>query len=147
MSGEIKLEVLNDIADSLEIGLICFYHKITGEVESYPQTIEDIGDVDGFWEEVTDKIEENYSDFVRIECMNSSEAFDIMEDFAVQINEVSVKSRFLNALSHKKPFQNFNHTLHYYPALREEWFKFKRLRYIEYVKDVLTGAGLIEDNN
>lgn len=144
MSREIKPEVLNDIADSLEIGLVCFYHKITGEVESYPQAIEDNGDEDGSWKEITAKIEENYPDYVRIECMNITEAHNVMKEFAVQINEVSVKTRFLNALSHKKSFQNFNHTLHYYPALRDEWFKFRRLRYIEYVKDVLTTAGLIE---
>jgi hypothetical protein len=37
MAIEIKPETIKEIAGWLDSGMLCFYHKTTGELESYPE--------------------------------------------------------------------------------------------------------------
>lgn len=119
----------------LDTGMVCFYHKPSGEMDCYPDELRNPGFDEEPWAEIMNKIEENYSDYIRFEGMNSHEAFRVMEDFIAEINNIPTHNKFISAISRKKPFSNFNNLLHYYPELREKWFKYKLERYIEYVKE------------
>lgn len=134
MAIEIKPETLKMIAEYLDSGVLCFYHKTTGELETYPKDLEFSG-LEDEWADVTDKIEANRMDYLELEPMSSFEAFKIMEGFIDNIDHVPTHNKFIDAISRKKPFQHFNDLLHYYPDLRQQWFAYKLERYIEFVKD------------
>jgi hypothetical protein len=134
MAIEIKSEKLKEIAEYLDMGMLCFYHKTTGKLESYPKDLEFSG-LEDEWADVTEKMDANLADYLEIEAMGSSQAFRVMESFIDDIDHGPTHNKFIDAISSKKPFQNFNNLLHYYPYLRQQWFAYKLERYIEYVKE------------
>lgn len=123
--------MIKEIAETLDTGMICFYHKQTGELESYPTEMID----EELWQDVIDKIDENYTDYLRIEPMKSHESFRFMEDFIAEIPDQQIQRRFYEVTQRRKPFQQFKDMLLNYPKLREQWFAYKEQRYIEYVRD------------
>ena len=139
MAIEIKSETIKEIAEWLDAGMVCFYHKGTGEVEYYPDELRSLGFDPELWDEVIDKVDKNYGDYLRFEGMHSSEAFKVMEYFIDDISDIPTHNKFIDAISLKKPFSRFNHLLHYYPELRERWFVYKLDANIEYVKKQIPG--------
>jgi hypothetical protein len=135
MAIEIKPGVIKEIAEWLDTGMVCFYHKTSGEIESYPDELRNSGFDEELWAEVIDKIDENYGDYLRFEGMQSSEAFKVMESFIDGISHIPTHNKFIDAISRKKPFGRFNDLLHYYPDLREQWFAYKLEAYIRFVED------------
>lgn len=132
---KIKPEIVKDIAEMLDMGMVCFYHKATGEFEYYPDELRAPIYDEEVWAEVMDKVEENYTDYIRIEGMHSSEAFRVMEDFVNGIDEVNIRERFMDAISYKKPFSNFNDLVRVYPQIQKQWFVYKLDRYVDFVRE------------
>jgi hypothetical protein len=135
MDIDIKPEMLKEIAEMLDMGMVCFYHKTNGEMEYYPDEMRNPGFDDELWAEVIDKVDENYGDYLRFEGMSSSESFRVMENFISNIDDIPTHNKFIDAISRKKPFRQFSDLLFDYPELREQWFAYKSESYIEYVKD------------
>jgi hypothetical protein len=133
MAIEIKPETLKEIAEYLDMGMLCFYNKTNGEVENYPDGLEYSG-LEDVWAEVTGKIEAFPDDYLQIEKMNSREAFEVMKNFIDGINHIPTHNKFIDTISRKKPFAHFNDMLSYYPDLREQWFAYKLQSYIKFVK-------------
>jgi len=131
---EIKPETIKEIADMLAMGMLCFYHKTTGELEYYPDELKNPGYDEELWVEAIDRVAENYGDYLRLEGMSSRESFKVMENFIDGINHIPTHNRFIAAISKKKPFSHFNDLIGYYPQLRQEWFLFKDACYIDFVK-------------
>ncbi|MDE2300531.1 MAG: hypothetical protein KGL99_07155 [Burkholderiales bacterium] len=61
-----------------------------------------------------------------VEPIESSQAFEIMEDFAEQCRDDRLARALRQALQHRKPFRHFKDTLAAHPAQREAWFAFER---------------------
>ena len=135
MATEIKPEIIKEIAEWLDMGMICFYNNTSGELEHYPDEMRNSGYDEEMWADVIDKVAENYGEYTRFEGMHSSEAFRVMENFISNIDDIPTHNKFIEAISRKKPFANFSYLLHYYPELREQWFAYKSERYIDYVKE------------
>jgi Uncharacterised protein family (UPF0158) len=133
MAIEIKPELLKDIAAYLDTGMLCFYNKTNGELETYPEGLEYSG-LENEWAKVIAKIEASPNDYLQIEKMNSLKAFQIMENFINGIRHTPAHNKFVDAISRKKPFARFNDMLSYYPDLREQWFAYKLQSCIEFVK-------------
>jgi len=131
---EITPETLKDIAEMLDMGMVCFYHKPSGEMDYYPNDLKNLSFDEEPWAETINKIEANLDDYIRFEGMSSHEAFGIMEDFVGGIDHIPTHNKCIDAISQKKPFRNFNDLLGYYPDLRQEWFSYKLERYMAYVK-------------
>jgi len=134
MAIEIKTETLKEIAEYLDMGMLCFYHKTNGELVYFPAELEFSG-LEEEWAEETDKIEAAPDDYFEFEKMDSREAFKVMERFIGEISDIPTHNRFIDAISYKKPFANFNNLISNYPDLREKWFAYKDQSYIEFVKD------------
>ena len=93
--------------------------------------------------------EEDWEDpdrFLAIDPMESSEAFQIMEDFVDDLPEGEGCRALARALRLPRPFRCFKDTLLDFPSLREQWFKFHDGRMREYaqawLEDNLPGARL-----
>jgi Uncharacterised protein family (UPF0158) len=135
MTIEIKPEKIKEIAEMLDAGMICFYHKINGEMEYYPDMDRNPGFGEEMWTDVIEKVDENYSDYLRFEGISSFEAFRVMEYFIDDIEDIPLHNKFIDAISRKKPFRQFGDLLLYYPDLRQQWFAYKLERYIEFLKE------------
>lgn len=126
--------VLKQIAEELDLGMICHYHKSTDEIVSIPKDYEDSGLEDEFWDEAIEKVEQHAAEYILFEPPASFEAFKIMEGFIVSIPNPNTQQQFEEAVHRKKPFQQFDDLLFTYPDLREQWFTYKLQQFIEYVQ-------------
>jgi len=145
MPIEINPETLKRIVDELDTGMVCFYHKTTGEIESYPDENSNPGFDEELWVDVIEKIEENRDDYMEFETMSSHESFRVMENFIAQIDDLPTQNKFAEVILRRRPFANFKDTLHYYPELREKWFVFHHEAYTQYVQDQIDAANFGED--
>ncbi|OOQ57449.1 UPF0158 family protein [Mucilaginibacter pedocola] len=127
-------QALKEIAGELQMGMLCFYNKNTGEIVSYPNGVED-SDVFDLWEDVAQKVNDNPGDYFEFDALDSHQSFKVMERFVHGIDHIPTHNKFIGVLSRKKPFANFNNLLHNYPELREQWFPFKDSNYLDYVKE------------
>ena len=135
MAVTISPEMLKEIVQQLDMGMKCFYHIPTGELEYYPDELRGYGFDEEVWEETIKKVEENDADYIPFEAMESHEFFSVMEDFVSMIADGNTRLRFEDAIGYRKPFQNFKQLLQHYPDLRVQWFAYKDRRYIEFVNE------------
>jgi len=77
-------EHILEIAELLDCGMICFYHLSTGTIESHPDPYGPYYDPEP-WQDIIDKIENNWHNYIRFEKMDSNEGFRVMEDFAFSL--------------------------------------------------------------
>jgi len=129
-----KYEALvNGIAQSLQIGFICYLNMDSLEVEEIHQDSLDAyrGGMDE--EEVSYK-HLTWENKLEFEPLHSSEAFRIMEDFASQLDNLKVREILLDILDRKKPFAHFNNFIHH-SNYREDWFAFKTSAYEQHVRN------------
>ena len=123
-----------EIADQLDSGMKCFYNTKTGELESYPDP--DRMDDTEVWQDVMDKVDASYEDYVVFDVMGSNESFQVMASFVDAMPNNGTRNRLVHALQQRKPFQQFRNQLHDHPELLELWYKYKEQRYMEYVMDI-----------
>lgn len=64
--------------------------------------------------------------WIRIEAIDSADAFGIMQDFVDQCVDLRLARALGQALQQRKPFRRFKDTLANHPAQREAWFAFER---------------------
>lgn len=128
-------EIIKRIADELECGMICFLNPDTHEYvsimgDSYMEHDRELE------KEVLDEVEQ-WNRSIRIEPMESSDAFRVMSSFIESPysgNDLRMKSRLLNAISGPKPFQHFKNLIEVSPY-RQQWFEYRHLAMEEYVKE------------
>jgi len=122
-------ELIKSVAEEIDMGMICFLNTDTLEVESVlGESYNAYGDDDfkSFYQEVYDKVD-NWGNFIRIEPPQPWQSFKIMEDFIETCisDDNSVKKRLWDAISKKKPFQNFKFIIDD-SQYRQCWFDFKQ---------------------
>ncbi|SFU70116.1 Uncharacterised protein family (UPF0158) [Pustulibacterium marinum] len=123
------------IAEELDCGMVCFYHRATGTIESYPDPNDIYFDPEP-WQDIIDTIEAREDEYDKFEKMNSSEAFRVMEGFAASLTDAAFQESLEEVLANRKPFQHFK-ALVDASAYRQNWFDYKQNAYIAYVKDQL----------
>ncbi len=126
---------IKEIASELQIGMVCYLHKQTKEIESIPDfDTTGIDDTEP-WQELIDKLDENFTDYWQFKQMSSREAFQIMEQFAEQLNDENLKQELYRALNRRSPFQNFKFVIDGSGKYREQWFAFRDGKYEEFVME------------
>ncbi|MTI21245.1 hypothetical protein E1176_09455 [Fulvivirga sp. RKSG066] len=128
----IKEKQIIEIAELLDTGMICFYHRPTGRIDSHPDPNDPYFDPEP-WQDVIDRIENEWGNYERIEKMESFESYRVIENFAYSLADESFKKKILNAISKRKPFRNFKNLIDY-SDYRQNWFDFKNKAYIDFVK-------------
>jgi hypothetical protein len=131
---KINPKIISEIAQQLEAGMKVYLNKDTHEIKS-------IFD----WDEITDyelvekeenEILQEWSNYVEFTKMESHEAFDVMEEFAVEIENINLREEVLKVLGRKRPFANFKAIVET-SDYRDKWFEFRRKKYIEYIEKQL----------
>ncbi|MCB0646490.1 MAG: hypothetical protein KDC49_07485 [Saprospiraceae bacterium] len=139
MKNRIKLteEQINEVVDNLEIGMKSFYNLTSGEIIAIPDFDFDAFDRDNIWQESIDEIDENPNQFFEFEMLESQDSFQIMADFAEQVDNPRLQSKLIKVLDSKKPFQKFKWEIDNSGPYRQQWFEFRKVRYIKWVLDQL----------
>jgi len=127
---KITKQQINDIAQSLEAGMKVFINCQTLEYRSVLD-----------WDEMMDpefsvkeieEIENEWTDYIIVQKMESFEAFKVMEDFCDDLEDEHLKEDLLKILNRKSPFANFKIEIDS-SDYREKWFSFRQRKYEEYV--------------
>lgn len=93
-------------------------------------------------EEFAQDMEGHPEKYRRIEPIFSGQAFDVMVEFVESLAESKAKQRLGDALNRRRPFRNFKDTLHYFPEIREDWFRFQEQAYKQFALQWLHREGI-----
>ncbi|MGB4577178.1 MAG: UPF0158 family protein [Paludibacter sp.] len=134
-------EVVNQIAGSIDAGLVCYLNPDTLETDGFPQQLlsEIFDDEENEDEDPENKFELKYTKwekYITIEPLESNESFEIMEKFTDRLNDSKIKIQLINALNNRKPFANFKRIIDN-SSIRQEWFDFKDKYLRNYVKSII----------
>jgi hypothetical protein len=136
---------IKEIAEELDSGMRCYINKVTGEIKTVLNFESWQTDDREPWEDVLNELEENWNKYAEIERMESHVSFEIMADFAENVDSRELKDSLINALNRKHPFQNFKWVVDNSGPYRQKWFDFKNQRLIEWVENKLDEINSIED--
>ena len=160
-----KLKVdINELAFTMEISdefdNAIFFDTETGEVVSIPnelmsavesdddEALQDLPD----WEKDLIEIAENIvrdesGRYVDIPRKPSSEAYDLMVEFARSVTNSNLKEKLEIALDGKGAFRRFKNVISDYPDEEMRWFAFKDKRMHEEVIEWLNDLGIEPTEN
>ncbi len=141
---ELTEKQIKEIASELECDLKVYFNLKTGEIKSFPNFDNFLGDTE-VWEEELEDLEEHRLDYIEFERLTSRDSYLIMEDFADTVHDSNLQDKLWEALSRSKPFRNFNRIIDYAGAYRDKWFKFREAKYIEWVKEQLEDINGIDE--
>jgi hypothetical protein len=135
-------ELIEEIAEGLECGMRCFYNQKTGELKtSMNETNWGVSDSTMWYDDEEEGEEDdedgeilNWMDYFEFEGLDSASTISIMSDFADSIHDSRLQAKLHNALNRPKPFKNFKWEIDNSGETRNEWFQFRRMRFIEWVK-------------
>lgn len=126
---------IKEIAELLDCGKLCFFHKTTGTIEHYPDPDNAYVELDE-WQETLDKIDSDRGNYLKFERMDSSQGFRMMEDFANSLTDENLRIRLFEQLSQRKPFSKFKWVIDN-SDYRQNWFDFKEQANINWVREQL----------
>ena len=142
-------EQIKEIAASIDFGSIYYANPETGEMEEFREDDfiddfpEEIDEEMPGWEkeemeEMKAKLDriDSWKNFVIVRKPNSDEAFRFMEDFVAEVIPESEQKMYWKALNWKKPFANFRDLIND-SEYREDWFRYKEQKMMEYVREEL----------
>ena len=123
----IEQNIIKNIAQELDCGFDCYLNVKTNEVIAIPgiSYISDLDDFEEAFEEDFTRMENNKTDFIKFDVLESFESFKIMELFVHQLTDQNLKAELGNILENKKPFQNFKNKIDQ-SHFRQDWFDFKQ---------------------
>ena len=142
----LSAQQIDEIAENLDVGLKCYFNLKTGEIKTILNFDSWESDDQEPWEEEINEIEENWSDYFQFEGMESHDSFQIMADFVDTLDDQRLKDTLINALNKRKPFQNFKYEIDGSGEYRQLWFDFRKLRYIEWIKDQIDAHNDFEEH-
>jgi hypothetical protein len=138
---------IKEIAEQLDFGFRAFIHKTTGQLLFVPNE-NDFPDFDlDSWDKELEQLKNNYTDYHEIDKWTSSEAFEIMNDFAEQLTEKNLQDRLFNALRKNKPFREFRSVIDNSGDYRQQWFDFMDKWQQDYVARQLIRLNSTETND
>lgn len=126
---------IEEIADNLDSGMRCFYNLKTDDLKIVINFNSWMSADEEPWAEDLKEIDENWGDYFEFSGMETHDSFRIMTDFTESVDNSKLQDRLINALNKSKPFRNFKWQIDNSDDYRQEWFKFKKSHYIEWVKD------------
>ena len=139
-------EQVKSIAEELDAGMRCFYHKESKEIKSVIDLDRHIYADEEIWEESINEIDRDRDSYFEFKALSSKDSYSIMKDFAISVKDKDIRERLLYALNKPKPFSNFKYEVDYSPELREQWFKFKNEQYIKWVKEQIDEFNAMDED-
>ena len=138
-----KNKLIKEIAEQLECGNKAFIHKQTKQTIIIPDTENNIYADDSLFEDELEELENNFDNYHRIESMTSTESFEIMERFTMDlIDNETLQNKLIDALNKRKPFREFKFIIDNSGSYRNKWFDFKNEEYLLFVEKQFSRLGI-----
>lgn len=119
---------IKEIAEMLDCGFRCFLNTQNDETLFIPDTLHYPELESEAWDEELQKLDDNFSDYVEFESLESSDSFQIMASFVDTLKDSNpLKSALSRALSNSKPFRGFKFLVDNSGDYRQAWFDFKNI--------------------
>jgi len=131
---KLSKQQIASIAEELDIGMTVYINRATLEIKTvlaWDDLIES-----EFWDDEIEKIEEEWTDYIILEKMESRTAFLVMEEFCDEVQDERLREDLIKILSRRSPFANFKIEVES-SDYRQKWFDFKAKKYEEYVMSEL----------
>lgn len=126
---------IKEIAEDLDRGFECYIHKETGAMIKVPDR-EQRYDMDTTaFEAEHEELEANRFSYFELQRMTSHDSFQVMENFAAEVENNTLKGRLFTVLGQRKPFSNFKFIVDRLGPYRQQWFDFKAEQIQQWVKD------------
>jgi len=137
---------IKEIAEELDCGMKCYINKETGIIKSVPDFDSwQTGDTE-LWEDILNELDENWGNYLEIERMESHESFDIMVEFAEDVDSRELHDTLNNVLNRKQPFSNFKWVIDNSGPYRQKWFDFKTQSLKDWVIAQLDSSDIAYDD-
>ena len=151
--------VVNEIAQYMDMGMICYLNPETVKLSFIPQEL--FYDIEGSddVEEIKKQLDDvhgwqtveflDWDNPIVFQPFPSNQSFRIMEKFTHNLsNDENLRPKLINALQNRKPFANFGRIIDN-SDLREDWFECKREHLDNLVAEdlLMELENLKEDNN
>jgi len=137
---------IKEIAEQLDCEMNCYIDKETGIIKSVPDFDSwQTGDTE-LWEDILNELEENWGKYVEIERMESHESFELMVEFAENVDSRELHDTLISVLNRKHPFSNFKWIIDNSGPYRQKWFDFKNQSFIEWVIAQLDSSNIAHDD-
>lgn len=133
--------LLNDVGQSLGMGMICYINPDTLEVISIPENVtleyfldddQEPGDEkdpvpydDNPFHEDLKRIQREWTGTIVIEPPQSFESFKFMEGFVYLVSDSRLRNLLSRALQGRKPFRSFNGAIHDSEWL-DKWYAYRQ---------------------
>jgi hypothetical protein len=127
-------EIINDIVGQLECGMKCYVNKSNGQMVAVINDDFFADAIDEIHANGIKQIRDNSADYIEFRVMDSRESYEVMMDFVNLILDDEIRMQLLKSLNGSSPFRNFKSKLDRFEGCRNDWFKYKKSRYIEFVK-------------
>lgn len=88
-------------------------------IEDYPDWMEDMV------EQAKALMDDDKGRFVDIPKISSDEAYRVMEDFILSIEDKNIRNKLSAAIRGRGAFRRFKDTISEWPDLEKDWYKFK----------------------
>lgn len=133
-------EVISNIAQEIDMGMICYLNTDTMELDSVLGNSYDAygsGDYDDMYKQVYDKVN-TWEHSICIEPLQSWESFKIMECFIQEVIPANniLKETLDKAISRRHPFRNFKFLIEG-SSYRQDWFDFKQQQLEMHIRNLL----------
>lgn len=126
---------IEEIADNLDFGMRCFFNLKTGEIKTLFNPDNWFEADEDTWKEEFKEIQDNWADYFEFEGFKSHDSFQLMTDFAERVDNSILQDKLRSALNRPKPFRNFKWQIDNSGEFRQQWFDFKKMRCIHWVKE------------
>ncbi len=126
MTPQLTPMQIRDIAEELDMGNRCYFHKTTHKLLFIPDFDNNFYAEREFFEEELDELENNFDEYLEIEKPNSNDSFEIMLNFVESLEDKNnLKQQLANVLQKSKPFRQFKFLIDNSGPYRQQWFDFK----------------------
>ncbi len=129
---QLTKEQMHEIYEELDMGMRCFYNPATNKILSMPDFLAYPDFEPELWQEVMDEIDANK--VIEFDKLPTRDYFNVMEEFAENVDDPIIRDRLIRALSRPKPFRNFKYEIDDSGDYREKWFEFKAQAYRNWIE-------------
>jgi len=126
-------EVTKKVAQLIEEEHICYVHRSSREITSFPFSEKDSSDIAAKIATIEDKIDK----YMKVMPMNTAALITAMEYFIPEVTDKNIAKELARGLKRKNPTRNFIQIVDAHMDVQMHWFRFKREHCHWYTEQVL----------
>lgn len=131
---------IREVYKILNTDMKCYYNLKTEELLEIPDFESNPYAGEEMWQDVIEKLESDFDNFIEFDKTPSKEEYQIMVDFVDNIDDKFIQAHMIRVLNMPKPFKNFKFEFHNTAAdYRIKWFEFKAQKYCEWIERYING--------